>query len=89
MLLRTDRGMTSPSVHLERPDAGAAVVDGGGQQGLPALRVVLVRQLSGAQFDVQDAVSAQDGPEGEESVTSNNVKPSLFHEAEKYISVIR
>lgn len=65
------------------------MVDGGGQQGLPALGVVFVRQLSGPQFDVQDAVSAQDGPEGEESATSESVTPSLFHEVEKYISIIR
>lgn len=63
----TKRRATLPSVHLERPDPGVAVVDRGGQQGLPALRVVFVRQLSGAQFDVQYAVSAQDGPEGGEA----------------------
>lgn len=62
--MQTDRRVTLPSVHLEGPDPRVAVVDCGGQQGLPALRVVFVWQLSGAQFDVQNAVSAQDRPGG-------------------------
>lgn len=64
--MRTERRATLPSAHFERSDPGVAVVDCGGQQRLPALRVVFVRQLSGAQFDVQNAVSAQDRPEGRE-----------------------
>lgn len=40
--------VTSPLVYLEGSDARVAVVDGGGQQALPALRVVFVGQLAGS-----------------------------------------
>lgn len=79
---KQQRNASMDTVHLESPDPGVAVVDGGGQQGLPALRVVLVGQLSGAQFDVQNAVSAQDGPEGAEGDVGK-VKPRLLHQPEK------
>lgn len=41
------------------------MVDGGGQQTPPALRVVFVGQLAGPQLDIQHAVSGEDGPAAE------------------------
>lgn len=38
----------SPPAYLEGSDARVAVVDGGGQQALPALRVIFVGQLAGS-----------------------------------------
>lgn len=76
--------MTSPCSHLKRPDPGVAVVDGGGQQGLPALRVVFVWQLSCAQFDVQNAVPAKDGPNGGDG----EVKSSLVYKLEQDSAMI-
>lgn len=59
--------MKSSCVHLEGSDSQVAVVDGGGQQALPALRVVFVGQLASSQFYIQHAISGQDGPEGKKS----------------------
>lgn len=38
--------VTSPSIYLEGSESRVAVVDCGGQQALPALRVVFVGQLA-------------------------------------------
>lgn len=50
------------------------MVDCGGKQTFPAMRVIFVRQLPSSQFDIQHPISGQDRPGGEVS-DSQSAKP--------------
>ena len=47
------------AVHLGRAEAGV-----GGEQALPATRIVLIGQLPGPKLHIQPPVARQDGPGG-------------------------
>lgn len=49
--------------HLESSNTRVALVNGGGQQALPALRVIFVGQLTSTKLHIQHSISGQDGPE--------------------------
>lgn len=61
--------------HLESSNSRVALVNGGSQQALPALRVIFVGQLACTKLHIQHSISGQDGPEEniEASVTAGNL----------------
>lgn len=56
---------TTMCVYLEGSDSRGVMVNSGGQQALPPLRVVFVGQLAGPQFYIQHPIPGEDGPEVE------------------------